>query len=42
MLAWKKVADHAAAQALGRERWYGAYETRVAKVERPYGFRRTP
>jgi heme-degrading monooxygenase HmoA len=39
--AWKAVAEHAAAQELGRQRWYNAYETRVARVERAYGFRRS-
>ena len=34
--AWKKNADHAAARALGRERWYAHYELKVAKVERAY------
>jgi heme-degrading monooxygenase HmoA len=38
--AWKAVAEHAAAQRLGRERWYRAFELRVCKVERAYGFRR--
>jgi heme-degrading monooxygenase HmoA len=38
--AWKHHADHAAAQATGRERWYDQYATRVAKVERAYGFTR--
>ncbi len=33
---WKAVADHLAAQRLGRERWYSHYETRVAKVDRAY------
>jgi heme-degrading monooxygenase HmoA len=37
---WKAVAEHAAAQRLGRERWYDAYELRVCRVERAYGFRR--
>ena len=35
--AWKAVAEHEAAQRLGRERWYEAYRVRVAKVEREYG-----
>jgi heme-degrading monooxygenase HmoA len=35
--AWKRVAEHQAAQTLGRERWYAHYELRVAKVERAYG-----
>jgi heme-degrading monooxygenase HmoA len=38
--AWKAVAEHAAAQRLGRERWYEAYELRVCRVERAYGFHR--
>jgi heme-degrading monooxygenase HmoA len=36
--AWKSHADHATAQRLGRELWYRAYELRVARVERAYGF----
>lgn len=36
--AWKQHVDHAEAQRLGRERWYAAYEVRVAKVERAYAF----
>ncbi|MDC0708343.1 antibiotic biosynthesis monooxygenase [Stigmatella sp. ncwal1] len=36
--AWKAVAEHRMAQKLGRERWYRAYCTRVAVVEREYGF----
>ncbi|HJU82657.1 MAG TPA: antibiotic biosynthesis monooxygenase [Holophagaceae bacterium] len=35
--AWKGVAEHLAAQRLGRERWYEAYRVRVATVERDYG-----
>lgn len=35
--AWKRVADHLAAQRLGRERWYEDYRVRVATVERDYG-----
>jgi heme-degrading monooxygenase HmoA len=38
--AWKAVAEHRGAQALGRERWYRAYKTRIASVERDYGFER--
>jgi heme-degrading monooxygenase HmoA len=40
VVAWKKVAEHLAAQRLGRERWYDGYELRVCRVERAYGFRR--
>ena len=32
--AWKAHAEHAAAQRLGRERWYGAFALRVCRVER--------
>lgn len=38
--AWKQVAEHAAARRLGRQRWYDAYELRVARVERAYNFER--
>jgi heme-degrading monooxygenase HmoA len=38
--AWKRHADHWTAQRLGREKWYRAYEVRVARVERAYGFER--
>ena len=33
---WKRVAEHHAAQELGRERWYAHYQLRIAKVERAY------
>ena len=36
ILAWKAQTQHAAAQRLGRERWYSHYEMRVCKVERAY------
>ncbi|TDR31543.1 antibiotic biosynthesis monooxygenase family protein [Hydromonas duriensis] len=36
--AWKNHAEHVIAQETGRERWYEQYITRVAKVERAYGF----
>ncbi len=32
--AWKAVAEHQVAQRLGKEKWYGAFSLRVAKVER--------
>ncbi len=38
--AWKQVGDHLAAQRGGREKWYRAYTTRVAKVEYDYSFER--
>jgi hypothetical protein len=31
-----------AAQRAGREKWYRAYELRVARVERAYGFAKEP
>lgn len=32
--AWKNHIEHAAAQHLGKEKWYAAFSLRVAKVER--------
>ncbi len=37
---WKANAEHAVARDMGREHWYQAFEVRVAKVERAYGFLR--
>lgn len=34
---WKADAEHLAAQRLGRQQWYAAFKTRIAKVERDYG-----
>ena len=39
--AWKAQADHQTAQALGRDQWYRTYTTRIARVERAYGWTRT-
>lgn len=36
--AWKADVQHQLAQSLGRERWYDRYVTRIARVERAYGF----
>ena len=36
--AWKRQAEHIAAQGMGRRAWYSAFKTRVALVERDYGF----
>ena len=33
---WKAQAEHAAAQEIGKKRWYDHYALRVAKVERHY------
>jgi heme-degrading monooxygenase HmoA len=38
--AWKRVAEHLAAQRAGRERWYESYSVRIATVTRAYGFDR--
>lgn len=35
--AWKLVAEHLAAQELGREVWYRTYRVRIAEVQREYG-----
>ncbi len=35
---WKANTDHLIAQKYGREKWYSAYKTRIALVERDYGF----
>lgn len=34
--AWKAHTEHAVAQRLGREQWYGAFHVRVCRVEREY------
>ncbi len=34
---WKAQAEHLEAQALGHQKWYSAFKTRIAKVERDYG-----
>lgn len=36
--AWKANAQHLQAQRLGRNNWYTAYTTRIARVEREYSF----
>lgn len=35
---WKAQTDHQIAQQRGRKEWYSAFKTRIAKVERDYGF----
>lgn len=39
--SWKENAEHAFAQKQGRKKWYQAYKTRIARVEREYGFEKT-
>jgi heme-degrading monooxygenase HmoA len=36
--AWKANAEHLVAQQTGRSDWYRQYKTRIARVERDYGF----
>ena len=40
--AWKMNAEHLVAQQTGRSDWYTHYKTRIAKVERDYGFDNPP
>lgn len=35
---WKMNAAHVVAQNNGREKWYKSYKTRIALVEKDYGF----
>lgn len=35
---WKQQTDHLLAQRYGREKWYSSYKTRIAFVERDYGY----
>ena len=37
---WKEHAEHTIAREKGRADWYKAFKTRIAKVERDYGFER--
>jgi heme-degrading monooxygenase HmoA len=34
---WRQHAEHSLAREQGRQRWYGQFSVRVAKVERAYG-----
>jgi heme-degrading monooxygenase HmoA len=40
ILAWKRDIEHQKAQRGGPGTWYAAYEVRIARVERAYGFQR--
>ena len=37
---WKENAEHSIARKKGRSEWYQTFKTRIAKVERDYGFER--
>ena len=36
--AWKKNSTHLIAQKSGQDAWYAAYQVRICRVEREYGF----
>ncbi|MDH5181638.1 MAG: antibiotic biosynthesis monooxygenase [Gammaproteobacteria bacterium] len=36
--AWREHAEHRLAREAGREKWYRAFQVRICKVERSYGF----
>jgi heme-degrading monooxygenase HmoA len=38
---WKNNSEHILAREKGRETWYQSFKTRIAKVERDYGFEKT-
>jgi heme-degrading monooxygenase HmoA len=38
ILAWKNNVVHLVAQQTGKEKWYSAYQVRICRVEREYGF----
>jgi heme-degrading monooxygenase HmoA len=40
LLAWRELAEHRQAQALGRERYYESYSLQVAEVDRESRFDR--
>lgn len=35
---WKENSEHKIAREKGRANWYKSFKTRIAKVERDYGF----
>ena len=35
---WKKNTEHTVARKRGRSDWYRSFKTRIARVERDYGF----
>jgi len=38
--AWRENVEHTVARNKGRQLWYQQFKTRIAKVERDYGFER--
>jgi heme-degrading monooxygenase HmoA len=37
---WRDHLEHSIARERGRKEWYKSFKTRIAKVERDYGFER--
>lgn len=37
--AWRDHPEHLEAQAMGRAKWYAAFDVHIAKIERSYGFK---
>lgn len=35
---WRENAEHSIAREKGRKEWYKTFKTRIARVERDYGF----
>jgi heme-degrading monooxygenase HmoA len=35
---WRENTEHSIAREKGRKEWYQSFKTRIAKVERDYGF----
>ncbi len=35
---WRENAEHTIARERGRKEWYQSFKTRIAKVERDYGY----
>jgi heme-degrading monooxygenase HmoA len=35
---WKENVEHTIARQKGRSEWYKSFKTRIAKIERDYGF----
>ncbi len=38
IVAWRRESEHAEAQRRGRGEWYAAFQLRVCRVEREYGY----
>ena len=38
IIRWRKDAEHATAQSLGRSHWYDSYDVQVVEIKREYTF----